>query len=125
MKSGLKFSTTDKMNGKTLVAGAATAKLQFGSHPITSGLNKLDFNEAYCQIDGSLAGQKGFSVIATGENGKPMVVALQQENGGRLIFDCYRERLFDSARILQSDRYMKNGAAWLSFSESTKKVVSL
>ena len=46
-----------------------------------------------------------------------MVVALEDASGGRIIFDCYRERLFDAKRILQSARYLKNGAAWLAFSE--------
>lgn len=53
-----------------------------------------------------------------------MIVALHQANGGRIIFDCYRERLFDKKRILQSARYLRNGAAWLAFSDA-KKGVSL
>jgi len=77
--------------------------------------------QAACQINGNFAGSKEFSIIATGENGLPLVVALQDVDGGRVIFDCFRERLFDSTRILQSARYLKNGAAWLAFSEKAKK----
>lgn len=107
------------------MAGTATAKGQFGSHPITTGLNKVDMFNAACQINGNFAASKEFSIIATGENGLPLVVALQDADGGRVIFDCFRERLFDSTRILQSARYLKNGAAWLAFSEKAKKTVSL
>lgn len=117
MQTGIKFAPSDNVNGKVLIAGTATAKGQFGSHPITTGINKIDMFEAYCQINGNFAGKKEFSVIATGENGLPLVVAQQKDDGGRIIFDCYRERLFDSSRILQSSRYLKNGAAWLAFSE--------
>jgi hypothetical protein len=83
-----------------LLAGAATTKGQFGSHPITTGLNKLDMFQAACQINGNFAGSKEFSIIASGDNGLPLIVALQEEDGGRVIFDCFRERLFDSSRIL-------------------------
>jgi len=82
------------------VAGTATTKGQFGSHPITTGLNKFDMFQAACQINGNFAGSKEFSIIATGDNGLPLVVALQEATGGRVIFDCFRERLFDKNRIL-------------------------
>jgi hypothetical protein len=81
--------------------------------------------QAACQINGNFAGSKEFSIIATGENGLPLVVALQDVDGGRVIFDCFRERLFDSTRILQSARYLKNGAAWLAFSEKAKTDLAL
>jgi len=81
--------------------------------------------DAMCQINGDFSKSKDFSVIATGLNGLPLVVALEEANGGRIIFDCFRERLFDKQRLLQSARYLKNGAAWLTFSEKVdvKQVV--
>ena len=82
------------------MAGVGTAKGQFGSHPITTGLNKIDMFNAACQINGNFAGSKEFTIVATGENGKPLVVAVQDVTGGRVIFDCFRERLFDAKRIL-------------------------
>jgi hypothetical protein len=82
------------------VAGNATTKGQFGSHPITTGLNKFDMYQAACQINGDFSGSNEYTIIATGENGLPLVVALQEVNGGRVIFDCFRERLFDKNRIL-------------------------
>jgi hypothetical protein len=100
MKQGISFSASGSVNGNVLTAGNALSKGQFGAHPITTGLNKFDMFQAECQINGDFKNSMGYSVIATGINGLPLVVALQDPKGGRIIFDCYRERLFDKKRIL-------------------------
>lgn len=37
-----------------------------------------------------------------------------------MIIDCFRERLFDDAQLKNSQRFLKNGAAWLTFSKKFK-----
>lgn len=48
IQQGISFSETKVINGKVLVAGKADVKGQFGSHPITTGLNKFDMFQAKC-----------------------------------------------------------------------------
>lgn len=115
--AGLSFTSgLSTANGGKAVAGVSTAKGQFGSHLVTTGLNVLDLVGAACKINGNLSG-KEFQVISTGTDGSPMIAVYQNENGGRMILDCYRERLFQTAQILTNQRFLKNGAAWLSFSK--------
>lgn len=71
---------------------------------------------AACKINGNFNSSE-FQVISTGIDGSPMIVVYQDKNGGRIILDCYRERLFNNVQILSNQRFLKNGAAWLSFSK--------
>lgn len=73
-------------------------------------------NSSACQVNGNFQ-SKEYTVIATGKNGVPLIVAYQAENGGRMIIDCFRERLFNDAQLVNSQRFLKNGAAWLTFSK--------
>lgn len=105
-----------KSNGGKQVAGAATTAGQFGPHLTTTGLNVLDMEGAACKINGDFS-SKEYTKITTGTDGSTMIVAYQNQNGGRMILDCYRERLFNTKQILSNQRFLKNGAAWLSFSQ--------
>jgi len=96
--AGLSFTSgLPSSNGGKLPAGDNGAtKGRFGPHLLTTGLNVLDLAGAACKINGNLSG-KEFQVISTGTDGSPMIAVYQNDNGGRMILDCYRERLFQTS----------------------------
>jgi len=115
--AGISFTSgLPNSNGGKNVAGTGTTKGQFGAHLVTTGLNVLDLVGAACKINGNF-NSKEFQILATGTDGSPMIVVYQNANGGRMLLDCYRERLFQTSQILTNQRFLKNGAAWLGFSQ--------